>query len=137
MFYNKFAKNSLLPIIAFFYAASISVSMVISNNHSIMKFHSYFTAIVSFMATYFVLSFVIKVHDTGIRLYSVLGICCLTLGNLYFILLDIVSIFPDILSVGTFAKVCSYLFFISALTSFKEAASKYRKNIIINIISAI
>lgn len=146
MFSKQFIRSNVLLIVSIFYAISVTAVMSLTKNDSIMKFNSVFTVLVSFAVTCQVLNFVIKIHDKGIRLYTALGICCLALGNLYFILLNIVSISPDILSVGTFAKVCCYLFFISALTSLKKITLTNKiyaiknntiSNIAINTISVI
>lgn len=128
--------QNLLAILALLYGIVIFVWMTMDN--SVAKFHAYITVFILFGVTSNLIYHVIKEQNRGIKLYIALGISCLSLGNVYFIFLDIVSVLPDSLSVGLFASVCCYLFFIAALTSFKPLTGKTKIfAVIINILSAI
>lgn len=134
---SRAIKENILAIIAILYALVIFIVISYLKNKLTMTIHLYLTAFVSFWALCRVIRFVINEHDSGIRLYIALGISCLALGNLYFMLLDIVSVEPDVLSVGLFAKVCCYLFFISALTGLNVKKKSKRSVVVINIVSVI
>ena len=66
----------------------------------------------------------IKRHNLGTGFYTSLGMCCLAMGNLYFLLLAVVSYTPDDISVGLLAKICCYLFFIAELTGLNTKAKR-------------
>lgn len=116
--------NNGLITFALLYSVSITTAALITKSSQIMNIHIYVTAIVSFAVSYKVMRIAIREHDKGILLYIVLGICCLALGNFYYFLLGIVRIVPGDISVGLFAKVCCYLFFIAALLEYKKDDGK-------------
>ena len=111
----RLAKENLIrrvPIAtALFYAAAMIVAAAVTGNDV--------TDMVALWAASFLLIRAIREHDGGELLYTALGMCCLVLGNLYFVLLDVISFAYDVIAVGFFAKVCCYLFFIAVLTAQK------------------
>lgn len=121
---KKIIIKNILILIALLYSISVTTAALITKSSLAMGIHGYVTAIVSFLIAFKVMRTAIRTHDKGRLLYIVLGICCLALGNLYFFLLGIVGIVPSIISVGLFAKICCYLFFIAALLEFKKEAGK-------------
>lgn len=121
---KQFIMKNVLILLALLYSIYVTTAALIIKSSLVMDIHAYVTAIVSFLVSFKVMLTAIRAHDKGKLLYIVLGICCLALGNLYFFLLGIVRAVPGDISVGLFAKICCYLFFIAALLEFKKDAGK-------------
>lgn len=109
-----------LPLIAALLYAVVMTTAAVIGGDICTYLNVYITDAFALWAAIFLMSRAIREHNTKELLYTALGVCCLTLGNLYFILLDIVSFEYDVISVGLFAKVCCYLFFIAVLSAQKS-----------------
>jgi hypothetical protein len=109
-----------LPLLAaLFYAVAITVAVLLTGSTVLAQIHYYLNDAVSLWAAIFLMTRAMRDHNKTYILYTALGMCCLVLGDLYFVLLDIVSFSYDEISVGLFAKVCCYLFFIAVLSAQK------------------
>lgn len=110
-------KKQLPYMIALCYALLMVAALVITGDDMLIKINIYVADAVALWAAALLMTHVIREHNGRELLYTALGMCCLVLGNLYFLLLDAVSFAYDVIAVGYFAKVCCYLFFIAVLTA--------------------
>lgn len=119
----RFDKQNLikhLPLeAALLYAVAMIFAAALTGSDIFPKINSYITDAVALWAAVLLISRAVREHNGNELLYTALGMSCLTLGNFYFVLLDIVSFKYDVISIGLFAKVCCYLFFIAVLTAQK------------------
>lgn len=113
-------KKQLPYMIALCYALLMVAALVITGDDMLIKINIYVADAVALWAAALLMTHVIREHNDRELLYTALGMCCLVLGNLYFLLLDAVSFAYDVIAVGYFAKVCCYLFFIAVLTAAKQ-----------------
>lgn len=111
--------NQLPLAAAFLYAAVMTVVAALTGSTIFPQINIYITDAVALWAAFLLMFHAIQEHNGKELLYAALGMSCLTLGNLYFVLLDVVSFKYDVISVGLFAKVCCYLFFIAVLSAQK------------------
>lgn len=98
------------------YAVGMTSAVLITGSTALMRLHTILTGLLSLIAAAILMRSAMKRHNLGTGFYTSLGMCCLAMGNLYFLLLAVVSYEPDEISVGLLAKICSYLFFIAELT---------------------
>jgi hypothetical protein len=109
---------------ALLYAAAITAAEAVTGSAVFIHINIYITDAAALWAAALLMSRAIREHNGKELLYTALGMSCLTLGNFYFLLLDIVSFEYDVISVGLFAKVCCYLFFIAVLSAQKPFRMK-------------
>lgn len=117
--------NWILPAIGLLYAITMTTAVLSTGSDSLVRVHTILTGILSFAAAGILMHPAIKYHNLGTGFYTSLGMCCLAMGNLYFLLLAVVSYTPDEISVGLFAKSCCYLFFIVELTVLNADVEKH------------
>lgn len=134
--------KKILPLVATAWGIVYFIVMIIQTNEAMRSVNNYLFVITCFFVTIYTMVQAIKTNDNGILLYGSLGFCCLTLGNIYFILLHLVSSVPDYISIGYFSDICCYLFFLSALIRLKEYVSQNHKlinNVVVflSVIAAI
>lgn len=106
------------------YAAVMTVAGAVTGSELFYQVNIYVTDVMALLAAAYLLTRAIREHNGGELLYTALGMCCLVLGNLYFVLLDVIAFDYDVIAVGFFAKVCCYLFFIAVLTAQKPFGRK-------------
>lgn len=109
-------KNWVFPAVGLLYAIGMTTAVLSTGSDSLVRVHTILTGILSLVAAGILMRPAMKYHNLGTGFYTSLGMCCLAMGNLYFLLLAVVSYTPDEISVGLFAKSCCYLFFIAELT---------------------
>lgn len=123
---KKMVRKWFLPTVMLFYAAAVTVTVLLTGNNRLVALHNTFTLLLSLVSAGILMRSAMKNHNLGRGFYTSLGMCCLAMGNLYFLLLTVVSYQPDVISVGDFAKTCCYLFFIAELAGLLQTDSKKR-----------
>lgn len=121
---KKGLKNWTLPAAGLLYAISMTTAVLSTGSDSLVRVHIILTGLLSLVAAGILMRSAMKRHNLGTGFYTSLGMCCLAMGNLYFLLLAVVSYAPDEISVGLFAKICCYLFFIAELTGLNTDAKR-------------
>lgn len=109
-------KRLVLPAAGLLYAIGMTTAVLLTGSDLLLRLHTILTGLLSLTAAAVLMSSAVKRRSLGTGFYTSLGMCCLAMGNLYFLLLAVVSYEPDQISVGIFAKICCYLFFIAELT---------------------
>lgn len=109
-------KKWTFPAAGLLYAIGMTTAELSTGGDSLVRVHTILTGLLSFIAAVILMRSAIKNRNLARGFYTSLGMCCLAMGNLYFLLLAVVSYAPDEISVGLFAKSCCYLFFIAELT---------------------
>lgn len=90
--------------------------------------------VVCFLVTAQLLRTTLQSNNNDIVLSGAMGMSCMALSGLYFLLTVFTSTVPTSLSVGDFSGTCSFLFFIIILIKLKDNSSvKYSK--LLNIIN--
>lgn len=113
---KQLLKNWILPAAGMLYAIGMTAAVLSTGSDSLVRVHTILTGLLSLIVAAILMRSAMKQHNLGTGFYTSLGMCCLAMGNLYFLLLAVVSYTPDEISVGLFAKICCYLFFITELT---------------------
>ena len=109
-------KNWTFPAVGLLYAIGMTTAVLSTGSDSLVRVHTILTGLLSLVAAGILMRSAMRRPNLGTGFYTSLGMCCLAMGNLYFLLLAVVSYKPDEISVGLFAKICCYLFFIAELT---------------------
>lgn len=113
---NQQLKKWTFPAAGLLYAIGMTTAVLSTGSDLLVRVHTILTGLLSFVSAVILMHSAMKQHNLGTGFYTSLGMCCLAVGNLYFLLLAVVSYAPDEISVGLFAKSCCYLFFIAELT---------------------
>jgi len=117
-------KNWAFPAVGLLYAIGMTTAVLSTGSDSLVRVHTILTGLLSLVVAGILMHSAMKWHNLGTGFYTSLGMCCLAMGNLYFLLLAVVSYAPDEISVGLFAKICCYLFFIAELTGLNTNAKR-------------
>ena len=108
-------KHPVLPLLILWSL----IFFTLADKELIYEIHNIVIAAVVLVVTIRTFSHFLKSPNNNIILYGALGLSCLTIGNLYFILLGFVNRAPDFISVGNFSLDCCYLFFLAVLMALK------------------
>ena len=113
---KRWLKKWIFPAAGLLYAIGMTTAVLSAGSDPLVRIHTILTGLLSLIAAVMLMRTAIKNQNLARGFYTSLGMCCLAMGNLYFLLLAVVSYTPDGMSVGLFAKSCCYLFFIAELT---------------------
>ncbi len=118
-------KKWTFPAAGLLYAIGMTTAVLSAGSDPLVRVHTILTGLLSLIAAVILMRSAIKNQNLARGFYTSLGMCCLAMGNLYFLLLAVVSFAPDGISVGLFAKSCCYLFFIAELAGLNTDVKRH------------
>lgn len=135
----QFVKKYYQELIAVIWAIVFIILALLKVDIPLIIINRCAYTVVCFLVTAKTLHITINSHDNEELLYGALGMSCLALGGLYFLVAMATSKLPATLCVGDLSSTCSFLFYIVILIKLKDSASEKHHKLLgyVNILTII
>jgi hypothetical protein len=125
---QQFMKKYFGEILAIIWAIAFLTLTLLKVSLPLLMINRIAYTVVCFLVTTQILRATLQSNNNDILLSGAMGMSCLALSGLYFLLTVLTSTVQTTLSVGDFSSTCSFLFFIVILIKLKDNSSvRYSK----------